>query len=153
MVFLLLFILMLCLNGIILMISAKLLQKKNVGHQKLDQYYHVMAEWIKKYQGKEIEQCLHSFQNKTVAVYGMKEMGNLILNDLLANHIDVSYVVDKDESISVQADIKKLSPEGELPDVDIMIITASFYFDEIKETLQKKGMKCEIISIDDVIYN
>lgn len=44
-----------------------------------------------------------------------------------------------------------LKPDDTLPDVDAIIVTAFFFFDEIEQELEDK-IDCPIISIEDVVY-
>ena len=49
------------------------------------------------------------------------------------------------------ADVELLSPDDELPDVDAVIVTPVFFFDEIEEMLASK-MDADIVSMEDILY-
>jgi len=46
--------------------------------------------------------------------------------------------------------IKGYLPTDELPDVDVIVVTADYYFEEIKDKLSKK-VDCPIISIGEIL--
>ena len=86
---------------------------------------------------------------KSVAIYGMKEFGVHLYEMLKDSDIKVEYVIDKNPGI-VSEDIKCYKPSDELPKVDVIVVTASYYFNEIRKQLQHTGYR--IVSIEDVIY-
>ena len=49
------------------------------------------------------------------------------------------------------ADIEVMSPDDVLPEVDAVIVTPVFFFDEIEELLVSK-MNADIVSIEDILY-
>ena len=44
-----------------------------------------------------------------------------------------------------------LTPDDDLPEVDLIVVTPVHYFDEIEEMLADK-VDCPVISIEDVVY-
>ena len=55
------------------------------------------------------------------------------------------------EMHDIYASFEVLKPDDTLPDVDAIIVTAFFFFDEIEQELEDK-IDCPIISIEDVVY-
>ena len=94
----------------------------------------------------------HTFQNmgyKSVAIYGMKEVGERLYNELKDTETEVKYVIDQNAD-SIYADVDIYSPDDKLPEVDIIVVTATYYYNSILSNLKDK-VSCPIISLDDVI--
>ena len=61
----------------------------------------------------------------------------------------IKYVIDKYAG-SIDSDLKVLKPEDDLPKVDVIVVTATFAFGEIKEMLRKK-VDYSIVSLELVV--
>jgi len=119
--------------------------------QKMTEFYHLLVEWLRiKQEGKSLPAFFEQNGYKTVAIYGMKELGERLYDELKNSEIEVKYVIDKNVD-SIYADADVVTPEETLENVDVIVVTAIHYFDEIEETLSAK-VNCPIISIEDVIY-
>ena len=80
----------------------------------------------------------------------MGEMGNRLYEDLKNTSVEVKYAIDKNAASSYsELDIKDL--EDDFPQVDCIVVSAIFAFDEIKEELEQK-VDFTIVSLEDVIY-
>lgn len=122
--------------------------------QKLDKfkgYYSMLNVWLAlKQEGKSLEKYFIDNGYKTIAIYGMGEMGNRLYDELKNTSIEVKYAVDKEAS-SVYSELNVIEKEDKMEKVDAMIVTATFAFDEIEEELNKL-VEFPIISLEDVIY-
>ena len=87
---------------------------------------------------------------RTVAVYGMKELGELLYEELRNADVRVEYVVDQFRE-PIFIDVPVLKPDEPLPPVDVVIVTAVHYFEEIRESLKDK-IDCPIWSLEDVLF-
>ncbi len=125
----------------ILRVDAK---KNQVNCQILSQWLLLRAE------GKKIAEYLKFKGYHTVAVYGINYIGEILLKELIASSIQVAYAVDKRaEYIDTEVDV--LKPDAELPEVDVVIVTTSMYFEEIKLSMREK-VQCPIISLEEILY-
>lgn len=102
----------------------------------------------KKQQGKSIAKFLDSRGFHSVAIYGMSNLGERLAKDLEEDNFEVSYGIDR-RDISIAMPMYKL--EDELPEVDVIIVTALIAFEGIEEKLKKK-IRCPIYSIEDAVY-
>ncbi len=118
---------------------------------KLNEFYIILLRWLKIYQcDKRLSHFLYDKGYRSVAIYGMKELGESLLNELDNSEINVAYCIDKNaESLYIAKDI--YTPDMELPKVDAIIITAVHYYDEIEFFLRKR-VDCPLISLDDLIW-
>ena len=117
---------------------------------KFEEFYWVLVRWIKgRNKGASVAQLVKKFGEKRVAIYGMKELGALLLEEFTNEGVDVVYAIDNNaDNIYLPIDIYKMSED--LPDADIIIVTAIHYFDEIKDSIDRK-MNCQVISLNDLV--
>jgi len=118
---------------------------------KLSEFYNVLVQWISlKERGITAGDFMRKNGYKTAAVYGMKELGELLYQEMRNSGVCVKYVIDQfPESIFV--DVPVLRPDEDLLPVDVIIVTAIHYFEKIKETLKSK-IECKICSLEDVLF-
>lgn len=129
----------------------KALKKSEDLRVKMTEFYSVLTQWLSL---RQEDKTLVSYfkQNKynTVAIYGMKELGICLYDELKDSNIKVAYAIDK-SPVSIYTEIDIYTPDDELPPVDVIVVTAIHYFDEIRENLATK-VCCPIVSLEDVIY-
>ena len=130
---------------------GKAMEEKIKKIDKFKNYYSMLNEWlILKQQGKSIDEYLKNKGYKTIAIYGMGEMGCRLLDELESSNVEVKYAVDENAD-DIYSEINIISPNDNFEIVDVIIVTATFAYSQIKEELQKK-VDCEIISLEDIIY-
>lgn len=128
------------------------IKEKNSKINKYRSYYEILNRWlILKQEGKSLEKYLLDNGYKNIAIYGMGELGNRLYDELKSSSVKVKYAMDTNYSGKyAELDIKDL--EDDLPEVDIIIVTATFAFDEISGKLGK-AVDCLIVPLEDVVYN
>lgn len=118
---------------------------------KFKSYYHMLNQWILiKKEGKSLEKYFLDRGYKTIAIYGMGEMGNRLYEELKDSVVEVKYAVDKNAS-RAYSELDIVDLEDDLEEVDAIVVTAVFEFDEIENNLSEKG-NFSIVSLEDVIY-
>jgi len=119
--------------------------------EKMKEFYDVLTRWIRmRSPGEQMRVYLLDRGIKKVAIYGMKELGEILYEELKNSSIKVEYAIDRDAEYII-SDLEVVSPDDKLKEVDAVIVTAIHYYSEIADSLEKK-MKCPIISLEDVIY-
>ena len=109
-------------------------------------------QWMMtKQEGKNIEDFLDKQKVKSIAIYGMSYVGERLLDELKDSQIEVKYAIDRNVN-GIFADVDVFSPDEALPEVDAIIVTPIFYFDEIEAMLEEKT-KAQILSIEDILYD
>ena len=87
---------------------------------------------------------------KSVAVYGMGNLGKALVEELISEGVKVEYAIDKRaENIFYAIDIYEPDANS-LKKVDILVITAIICLGEIEEKLYEK-LNCDIVYIEDII--
>lgn len=119
---------------------------------KFKTYYNMLNQWlILKQEGKSLEQYFISNGYKSIAIYGMGEMGNRLYEELKEKSVEIKYAIDK-KADTTYAEIDVLSVEDDLPLVDAVIVSAVFAFEEIEKDLENL-FECPIISLEDIVYD
>ncbi len=119
---------------------------------KMREYYWVYTRWMRALQsGGGIASILKKMGYQSVMIYGFKELGQLLFNELIDADIKVSLIVDKRQSLSAEG-IATVYPKNipdNLKNIPI-VVTATWYIDEIRSELCENGI-CDIISIKDLL--
>lgn len=119
---------------------------------KFKGYYTMLNQWLLlKQEGKSLEKYFIDNGYKTVAIYGMGEMGNRLYDELKdSDVVEVKYAIDQNAADTyVEIDVRDI--DDHLEEVDVIVVTATFAFEEIKESLDKK-ISYPIVSLEDVVY-
>lgn len=117
---------------------------------KMLKYYVTLNNWIgKKQKNINLSSYFEKMGYNSVAIYGMKEVGERLYEELKDTKTEVKYAVDQNAE-SIYADIDVYSPDDDLPEVDVIVVTATYYYNSILNKIKDK-IACPIISLDDVI--
>ena len=120
-------------------------------NRKNDAILKVYSYWLKRKQkGESLADYFEKGGYKKIAIYGMHYLGESLLSELEDSNIKVICAIDKHAELRY-TDIPLYKPEEEIPEVDAVVVTAFFFFDEIEEILREK-VSCPILSIEDIIY-
>lgn len=135
-------------------VQKEAVKKTRVQKENADKYlalYLMMNQWVKvKQKGKSIPDFLIGKGYKKIAIYGMSYVGETFLDELQGSKIEVAYAIDQNAD-SIFSEIDVVSLDAELSQVDAVIVTPIFFFDEIEEMLSKK-IDADIICLEDIIY-
>ena len=132
-----------------LILSGKKVEDTRV--DKFKSYYNMLNQWLLlKQEGKSLVKYFEDKGYKSIAIYGMGEIGNRLYDELKKSNIEVKYAIDKNAT-NTYSDIKVCELEDDLAPVDVIIVTAIFAFDEIEKKLTEV-VNYPIISLEDIIY-
>ena len=133
------------------LIINKRTEKNNSKVYKFKSYYNLLNKWLLLlHDGKKIEIYLKNKGYKTIAIYGMGEIGNRLYEELKDSEIEVKYAIDKNPMVTYSGlNVKNL--EDELEEVDVVVVTAVFMFETISEEI-KGRLQCPIVSLEDIIF-
>lgn len=111
-----------------------------------------LARWVRVLEaGGRIDTFLRHHGIHTVAVYGYGHLGRLLVEELHRSAcVQLAYVADQSKQ-QLDEDVPFCLASEELPDVDVIIVTAVYYFDEIRTALEAKGVRAKIVSLYDVL--
>lgn len=125
------------------------LAKREKQQQKSSRLLKLMCRWTMDAQkGMKPVDYLIKRSWYSVAVYGVGDVGKCLLSELADSAVTVKYVIDRRQ---LELDLPVYTPEDDLPAVDCIIVTAVTEYGEISRRLKKK-LDCQVISIEDIIY-
>lgn len=135
--------------------STRKADKKTAKNQELAEknktQFFVTLQWLKLRQaGKNISNFLSERGYKKVAIYGMSYIGERVLFELKNAGIEVAYGIDK-RAGGVASEIDILSTDDNLPRVDAVIVSETFFFEDVEPMLSEK-LSCPVISLEEIVY-
>lgn len=113
--------------------------------------YNALKRWFfLKQKGKTV--CAYFEENGygRIAVYGLSDLGKYLLEELAESSVEVAYGIDR-RAEKLTTGNSVFTIEDSLPEVDAIIVTAVYFFDEIDAKLRQK-VSCPVISLEDVLY-
>ncbi len=123
---------------------------ENMSEKHLE-LFRMMAQWVKvKQEGRNLSEYFQKMGYEKAAIYGMSYAGEALLDELRNTDIKVAYGIDKNAD-AILMDIEVVSLEDDLEPVDVIIVTAVTYYEEIRKELAGK-VGCPIVSLEDVLY-
>lgn len=118
---------------------------------KFKGYYNLLNQWLQlKNEGKNLHTYFHDYNYKSIAIYGMGELGNRLYEELKDSDIEIKYAIDKNAE-STYSELNVIGIEEKYEEVDVIVVTAIFAFDEIEKELSLK-VQCPVISLEDIVY-
>lgn len=87
-----------------------------------------------------------------IALYGMGDLANRVIDSLSGTSVNVCYGIDRDVAGTVCRISEIYSLEDALPRVDAIIVMPFYAYDDIKKSLEEK-IDTRIISIEEVIWS
>ena len=112
--------------------------------------YQLMEKWMRiKQKGQSIETYFNTYGYKNIAIYGLGDIGKLLIIELKDSSVNVVYGIDRNANATDA--IKIVSPNEDLENVDVIVVTAIAYFGEVDQLLSEK-VQCPVISFEDIIY-
>lgn len=112
--------------------------------------FQLVSHWLRLWQeGKNIINYFEKNNYRNIAIYGKGNIGEAVAKELLDSDIIVKYFIDRKAGKDMDGSV--VSPDSELDEVDVIVVTPILSYGEIKQQLVKK-VNCPVISIEDVLY-
>lgn len=132
-------------------VMGKKVKEKEDFSQKILSYYFIYNQWLGLHQqGKSLAEYFEKNGYKTVAIYGMKELGERLYDELKDSSITVKYIIDK-KADAIYADVDVVAPDDDLEPVDVIVVTACYFFDAIDRDLSAR-VDYPVVSLEDIVY-
>ncbi|MCI8466525.1 MAG: hypothetical protein HFI63_11855 [Lachnospiraceae bacterium] len=123
-------------------------------NDKLSDNCQLLNHWLElKHENKSLATYFRDLGYKRIAIYGMAELANRLMEELEGSGISVIYGIDRDAGCSISRISDVYSPQmAKLPDADAIVVTPYYALEAIREKLKNK-VECPIISIEEVIWS
>jgi len=128
--------------------KRNLLQKVD----KFKQYYNLLNQWLSlKQQNKKMSDYLLKREINSIAIYGLGNIGELLHQELKETNVEVAYAIDNC-SDDMYSELKVYNLQDNLPEVDLIIVTAVFDYESIKNHLNKIT-SINVQSLEDILFD
>lgn len=132
-------------------LKNQLINRQDKKIQKFKGYYSVLNHWLMiKEQGDTLSAYFSYYNFKSIAIYGMGELGNRLLEELKDTGVEVKYAIDNNMQKAF-GELPIYSIDDDLEEVDVIVVTPMFESKEIIEVLSKRT-NYKIVTIEDVVY-
>ena len=134
-------------------LCKKAIRKMKKEKDKYFAFFFVLEQWLSNKQNRlRIEDYLINNGYKSVAIYGMGVLGNLLYNELKNTSINVLYGIDK-YADNMYFDLPVIKDARLGDKVDVIIVTAIGDYEDVAEKLREGEKDINIISLENIIYN
>lgn len=151
--FIIVLVLLFFLITIIRFLKRKVTEKNKEfldNKEKWEEFYGITNLWIELLQnGNSLKYFFKGNNYSRIAIYGYRELGERLFNELNNNDVEVVYIIDQNAD-AIYAPRKVFLPTDELPEVDVVVVTSIHYFDQIKGNLSDK-VNCPVVNLFDVV--
>ena len=133
--------------------SQQKVEFKDKKVDKFKSYYNMLNQWLTiRQEGGSLSEYFDKNDFVKIAVYGLGEMGSRLIDELKGTKTEIVYGIDKNiENAFSGVQVYALENVPMDEKVDVVVVTAVFAFDEIKDQLENV-FDCDIISLRDVIF-
>ena len=131
--------------------DVELRKAKNLADKYLILFL-LMNEWVKvKQMNLSISDILMKNGYRRIGIYGMSYVGQRLVDELENKAVEVKYCIDKNTTGSTYKSKKITNIDGIDKDVDCIVVTPVFYFDEIAKEIRDK-VSVKVVSLEEIIY-
>lgn len=127
-------------------------QKKEIAYYKnkiirFECYWRIMDKWLSLKESKRtVADLLEEKNIYKIAVYGVGMLGRHLIQDLSGSNIKIVCAIDRND-IKEKYDFPVIGTDERIPAADALIVTPSYDFPGIKESMMGKGVD-NIISLE-----
>ncbi len=119
--------------------------------EKQIRFYSILVHWLEiKQENRSLVEYFEKHGYTRIAIYGMKELGERLYDELKGSSVQVVYCIDRNAD-ELYCEVPAYRPDDELEKVDAVVVTAVIYYEEIRGTLKPK-FDCPIINLEDIVF-
>lgn len=134
----------------LLRISYKIIDLKNIRINKFNLYFELYDSWLwLKENNIGVEKYFVQNNVYNIAIYGAGKVAKHLIAELQDSKINIKCLIDN--KVGESKDFPVYSLKESLPDVDCIIITASFDYENIKREINSKT-DIRVVLIDDILH-
>lgn len=130
--------------------SPETVSMRQLSIKRMD-LFKLAVKWIKN--PEKITNYIRAQGYKRVGVYGMSYLGDCLVETLQKEGIEVIYGIDRNAEKIYNSYVPIYHIEDELPDIDVLIVTAFVSYQQIKKEMEQKMDKnTEIVCLENILY-
>lgn len=123
-------------------------QKKS----KYMSYYYSCNQWLKnRNNGIKLADYLLHTGIHSIAVYGMGELGARLCEELADSNVEITFIID--QGGGTFEGIANRTLEDDWEDVDMIIVTAIYDYDDILDRIHMVKPECNVISLEKLLLS
>ncbi len=112
----------------------------------------LMNEWVKiKQMNLSVADVLVKQGYRRIGIYGMSYVGQRLVDELENTDIEINFCIDKNTAGSIYKSKKVTTLDSIDDNVDCIVVTPVFYFDEIAKEIKAK-VRVKVVSLEEIIY-
>lgn len=117
---------------------------------KIERYFSILDKWLTiKEQGKHLEEYFKNSGVKNIGIYGYGILGKHLVEELYKSEITIKCIIDR-KILKPSYNIKVTRPEEMNQDLDMIVVTAFYFWNEIIKEMNRKG-SYKIVSLETII--
>lgn len=117
---------------------------------KIVHYLHLMDFWMTiRENGVSVGNKVLLSGYKKVAIYGYGIPGKHLCSELLSSKVELKYIIDRQKD-KICAEVPVYLPEEMWPEVEAVIVAATYHYEDIYRFLKERGIK-KIISLETLL--
>lgn len=118
---------------------------------KFEVYFNLLHKWLlKKEMNRSFADYLLSFNYHRIAIYGAGVLCKHLITELMDSDVEVTCVIDRADNVSVNGNIPVIKASEISYEVDAIVVTVTYQFDEVCKELNKYN-NAKVISLEQVI--
>ena len=115
-------------------------------------YWRILDAWLGlKEEQMSLEKYFIDRNIHSIAIYGMGMLGRHLRRELEDSSICIEYIIDR-KADALWTGIKVYAPDDDFPEADMIVVTATYAYTEIRKQLKKRGYG-NIVSLNEIIDN
>lgn len=125
---------------------------KNIVSQKdkFEHYLNILDAWMDlRENGRRLDKWFLERGYREIGIYGYGTLGKHFMRELENSEVRIRFIVDRQKS-KIPAGIPAFLPEEELPKADVVVVAATFYYDDISRKLRENGAE-KVVSLERII--
>ena len=130
-------------------LNCTVIEKKD----KYKNYFEILHYWLlKKEFGRSFSKYLESLGYRNIAIYGLGILGRHLIAELSGSITNIKYVIDSNKDITANANVDVVTmAEMKWNDVDVVIVTVTYLYDEIKKDIINYDSNVVIMSLEQIV--
>ncbi len=126
--------------------AKTLIEEKN----KFEHYLNLLDSWmVLREKGICLVNWIIEKGYRNIGIYGYGTLGKHLVRELENSEVVIRFIVDQEKE-KVPVGMLAFLPEEQLPEADVLVVTATFYYDDIYHRLKGKGIR-NIVSLERII--